>query len=470
MHGIRVVQWIAMETGADSISVLPRTTMTSRPRAFRRSPTIGLVIGLLVTLTAVLADSWYMTRQIARLRALQTDLSERGRKDTLQLLRIQNDLNLVALAMRDMLDSDERYPLTAWSTQLERVRADLADALKQEEQVAVARQSPAQRQFLADSLAQFWDAVDRMFATAGAGRQEDARAAIRVSLVARQSALTTTVARLLVENNASEEQTGQRIQDIYGSVQRQVYLFLGATLAAIVLAGVSVIQINRRLFAELAALSERRHELAQQLIATREATLRDIARELHDEFGQILTAMGSMLARAGKQAPDGSPLRGELQEVREIAQATLENVRRLSQTLHPSILEEAGLDAAVDWYVEVASRQLGLAVTLERSGPPVRLDRAVSIHVYRILQESLNNVARHSGTRAAAVRLRGSDTALELEVEDHGAGLGGSRDRRGLGIVTMRERAELVGGTIEFSRPPSGGTLVRLHVPAGADA
>jgi len=442
----------------------------SRPRASRRSPTIGLVIGLVVTLAAVLADSWYMTHQIAGLRALQTDLLERSRKDSLQLLRIQNNLNLVALAMRDMLDSDERYPLTAWTSQLERARADLSDALRQEEQVAVTRQSPEQRQFLADSLAQFWNAVDRMFATAADGRQEDARAQIRVSLVARQAALTTAVARLLVENNASEEQTALRIEGIYASVQRQVYLFLAATLAAIVLAGMSVIRSNRRLFAELADLSERRHELAQQLIATREATLRDIARELHDEFGQILTAMGSMLGRAGKQAPEGSPLRDDLREVCEIAQATLDNVRRLSQTLHPSILEDAGLDAAIDWYVEMAKRQLGLSVTLERSGPPVRLDRAAGIHVYRILQESLNNVARHSGTRAAAVRLRGTETALELEVEDHGAGLDGAGDRAGLGIVTMRERAELVGGTIEFSRPPSGGTIVRLHVPATAGA
>jgi signal transduction histidine kinase len=446
--------------------------MMSRPRASasRRSPTIGLVIGLVVTLAAVVADSWYMTRQIGGLRALQSDLVERSRKDSLQLLRIQNDLNLVALAMRDMLDSDERYPVTAWSAQLDRVRADLADALRREELVTVTRQSPEQRQFLADSLAQFWDAVDRMFAMAAAGRQDEARAQIRLSLVARQAALTTAVARLLVENNASEEQTALRIEGIYRSVQRQVYIFLAATLAAIILAGVSVIRVNRRLFAELGALSERRRELAQQLIATREATLREIARELHDEFGQILTAMGSMLGRAGKQAPEGSPLRDDLREVCEIAQTTLDNVRRLSQTLHPSILEDAGLDAAIDWYVEMAKRQLGLSVTLERSGPPVRLDRAVSIHVYRILQESLNNVARHSGTRAAAVRLRGSDTAVELEVEDHGAGLDGVTDRAGLGIVTMRERAELVGGTIEFSRPPSGGTLVRLHVPVGAGA
>ncbi|HYT73526.1 MAG TPA: sensor histidine kinase, partial [Vicinamibacterales bacterium] len=434
--------------------------MESRSRAYRRSPTIGLVIGLLVTLAAVLADSWYITHQIAGLRALQTDLADRSRKDSLQLLRIQNDLNLVALAMRDMIDNDARYPLTAWSSQLDRVRLDLADALRQEETVAVARRSPEQRQFLADSVTQFWGAVDRMFAMARDGREDEARTQIRLSLLARQAALTTAVARLLVENNASEEQTAIRVEGIYNSVQRQVYLFLGATLAAIILASASVIRVNRRLFAELAALSERRHELAQQLIATRESTLREIARELHDEFGQILTAMGSMLGRAGKHAPEGSPLRADLREVCEIAQATLDHVRTLSQALHPSILEDAGLDEAVDWYVANAQRQLGLSVTLERSGPPVHLDKEVSIHVYRILQESLSNVSRHAGTSSAAVRLRATGTALELEVEDHGSGLNAATERRGLGIVTMRERAELLGGTIQFSRPAAGGTLV----------
>ncbi len=89
-------------------------------------------------------------------------------------------------------------------------------------------------------------------------------------------------------------------------------------------------------------LVRRRRELAQQLIATRESTLREISRELHDEFGQVLTAMGSMLGRAGRHAPDGSPLRAELREIGEIAQTTLDNVRGLSQTLHPSILDDAG--------------------------------------------------------------------------------------------------------------------------------
>src|SRR5271154_2281759 len=165
--------------------------MVLRPLASGRSPTPGLFLGLVITLAAVVAYSWYITVQISGLRELQNGLAGRNRKDSLQLLRIQNDLNSLALAMRDMLDNNEPYPLTAWSAQFERIRADLDDALKLEEQVAVVERTPEQRQYLKDSLAQFWDAADRTFALAQAGKDSEARAQLRLSLQARQSTLST---------------------------------------------------------------------------------------------------------------------------------------------------------------------------------------------------------------------------------------------------------------------------------------
>ena len=435
-------------------------------KVLRRSPTVGLLAGLVVTVAAVAAYSWYVTRQISSLRALQSDLVDRNRRNSLQLLRIQNDLNTVALAMRDMVDSAE-YPLTAWSAQLDRVRADLDAALRREEAVAVARRTPEQRQYLAQAVTQFWDAADRMFADARSGREREARNQIRVTLQPRQAALATAVARLLVENNDLEDQAARQVQTIYADIQRQALLFLGATLIAIVGTSLYVMRENRRLFAELAAVSEQRHDLAQQLITARESTLREIARELHDEFGQILTAMGSMLARAGKHAPEGSALRADLQEVRAIAQTALDSVRGLSQTLHPSILDDAGLDEAIEWYVSTAERQFGITIHYARFGPRTALDSGVAIHVYRVLQEALNNVARHSGAREAWVRLHALDRSLQLEIEDHGGGLKTPAASHGLGIVTMRERAELVGGTLDFMEPTEGGTLVRLGVPLG---
>ena len=419
----------------------------------------------MITLAAVVVYSWYITLQISGLRALQNDLAGRNRKDSLQLLRIQNDLNSLALGMRDMLDNGEPYPLTAWSAQFQRIHDDLNDALRLEEQVSVTHRTPEQREFLGTSLAQFWDAVDRMFALARDGKQEEARAQIRLSLQARQAALSTAVARLLVQNNESEEQAGQQIAQIYDRVQRQVYVFLVATLTAILLTSLYLIRSNRRLFAQLAALSEQRSELAQKLIATQESTLRYISRELHDEFGQILTAIGSMLSRAGNHAPEGSPLRSELREVCETAQSTLEKVRSLSQALHPVMLDEAGLESTLDWYVPTVERQTGVSISYEKSGTPFRLNGSAGIHIYRVVQEALNNVARHSGAKKAWVRLRFLPEALQVDVEDHGSGFVAQQARLGIGLVAMRERAELLGGTLEFSQPAEGGTLVRLVVP-----
>ncbi len=394
----------------------------SRPESEDRTPTFGLLLGLIVTLSAVVAYSAYITFQISGLRRVQTELVDRNRTDSLQLLRIQNDLNLLAVAMRDMIDNDEHYPLTAWSAQFERIRTDLNDAMRREEGLAATSRTPDQRAYLGREMTQFWDAVDRVFALARDGNEKAAREQIQLSLQARQAALSTAVARLLVQNSESEEQAGQRIVQIYNRVQWQVYVFLAATLAAILLTGLSLIRWIRYLFARMAKLSEQRSELAQKLIATQESTLLYISRELHDEFGQILTAMGSMLGRAGSHAPEGSPLRADLQEVRQIAQETLDRVRTLSQALHPVMLDEAGLESTLDWYIPTVERQTGITLSYEKQGEPFPVDGSAGVHIYRVLQEALNNVTRHSGTTRAAVRLRYLPTALELEVEDYGIG------------------------------------------------
>jgi signal transduction histidine kinase len=434
------------------------------PTPAERSPTTGLLLGLIITLAAVVAYSFYITVQLSGLRKLQSEMVDRNRKDSLELLRVQNDLNSVGLAMRDMLDASEPYPLTAWSAQFERIREDLNVALGLEEQLAGANRTAEQRNYLAKSVAQFWDAVDRMFRLAAEGNETEARAQIRLTLQARQESLSTAVSRLLVENNEGEEQAAARIALIYDGVERQVYLFLGATLVAIVLTSLYLIRTNRIIFARLAALSEQRSELAQKLISTQESTLRHISRELHDEFGQVLTAIGSLLGRAGNHLPEGSKVREEVQEVREIAQTTLDNIRSLSQALHPVLLEEAGLESTLDWYIPTVERQTGLRLHYEKSGTAFPLDVSASVHVYRVLQEALNNVSRHAGAKEAWVRLKFLPDRLELEVEDRGKGIVAERNGRGIGLVAMRERAEIIGGTLELLQPGAGGTVVHLRI------
>jgi signal transduction histidine kinase len=234
-------------------------------------------------------------------------------------------------------------------------------------------------------------------------------------------------------------------------------------------AGTWLIRHNRRLFERVTALSDRRRELAQQLISMQESIFRSVSRELHDEFGQILTAVGAMLDRAGRLADSNpSAARAELTEVHQVVQSTLEKVRELSQALHPVMLEEVGLEGALDAYIPLFERRTGIAVRFSKPGgaPNVSADQAV--HIYRVLQEALNNVARHSGAAHAEVRLAPAHGVVTLEVEDAGAGFRDHR-RDGLGLVSMRERAEMAGGRIEYLPGKDRGVLVRLTVPAAAE-
>jgi signal transduction histidine kinase len=432
------------------------------------SPTNRLLVGLAITLAAVAVFSAYALHQIAGLKDLQTRTVDRNRKDSLQLLRIQNDLHTLGLTMRDMLDGSEPYPLEAWRGQFQRIRVDLDDAMRIEAQLAPGSRSP-QQQYVSASLAQLWASVEQLFTISREGNPTQARMFVRTSLQAQQAKLTNTVARLLVENNLAEEQAAGRIQGIYERVERQIYFFLAAVLLAISLTSLYMIRSNRAVFDRMAEISQHRSELARKLITVQEEVFHSLARELHDEFGQILTAIGAMLSRAERKGlPPDSPFRVEVQEVRAIAQSTIEKIRSLSQVLHPTVLDDGGLEKAIDWYLPTFQKQTGIVVKYEKTGTsPVVPDR-VAINVYRVLQEALNNLAKHSKSQTAWVRVRFAQDRIELEVEDHGVGIperNGSNQRQGTGLVAMRERAELLHGRVEFLRPGERGTLIRLDIP-----
>jgi signal transduction histidine kinase len=430
----------------------------------RPSPTFRLLAGLATTLLAVGVYSGYTVLQLRSLKKLQTETIDRNRTDTLLLLRIQNGLNSLALTMRDMLDEQQPYPLTAWAPQFRRIRSDLEDALSREKNFSLADLSTNQRRYLADSFRQFWDALDRIYNLAnkgGASDIDEARTQIRLSLQAREAALSTAVSRLLVQNNENERAAAVRTEELYSGVERNVYIFLAAMLVVILLTSLYLVDYNRKLFDRVEALSTQRGDLAQQLISMQENIFRSISRDLHDDFGQILTAIGVMLQRTARHSPD-------VLEVREIVQAALEKVRALSHALHPVVLDEAGLDGALDSYLPGFERQTGVAVDYRKEGQEHGLSHETTTHLYRVTQEALTNVAKHSGSKRASVRLRFAPHAVTLEIEDDGKGIR-ENEKQGLGLVSMRERAEMMKGKIDITCGESGGTLVRVTVPTAAE-
>jgi signal transduction histidine kinase len=441
----------------------------------RYAPTRLLLAGLTLALATIAAVGLYTFLQIRDLRDQQTAISDRNRKGSLQLLRIQNDLASLAVAMRDMAEGTEPYPLSAWQPAFERLRGDLTAAIALERGLAPAAREPGQQQRLERTNAAYWADVDRMFTMARAGdNNAGAIALIRGSLIAQQRALDGMVSQFLVANNRVQEEAALENRSIYDRVAVEILVLVGVLLVVVAVAGAWIVVANRRAFEAVRDVTAQLRTLSQHTLRAQEDLQRSVSRELHDDFGQILTALGTLLGRARRHvAPGDARLAEELDHVRGIAQSTLDRIRAQSQWLHPGVLDDFGLEKALGRCVEQFEKQTGIRTTFVATGPIATIPSDAAIHVYRIVQEALSNIGRHSGSDRARVHIACEGGALNLEIEDAGQGLPSTRPRTvdsGLGLVSMRERAELMGGHLRLRRPPEGGLVVEVRVPHAFDA
>lgn len=440
---------------------------------FGKSPTIRLLFGLLITLSAVTGSSWYSLRQLSGLRKLQTQTIDANRHDSLLLLEVQNDLNGVGLKLRDIVQSSNSSKVSEHQSEFERLRADLEQSINEEARLAPVTRRPERQQELMRDLQDLRETSNKVFTLAESGDESAARQLASTKLSAQQAATASLVLTLLERNNESEERADQKVASIYDGVEKNIYAFLAGTILTIALTSSYLTYSNRRIFTRLQSLSLQRRILAGKLITVQEEVLRSVSRELHDEFGQILTAVATMLARAEKKGiPPDSPFRTELSEVRQITHHTLEKMRSLSQMLHPAVLDDYGLAKGIEWYTEVFQRQTGIETVAHVSGDPVRVTGQPAIHCFRIVQEALNNAARHSATKTAEVSMEFSPDLLTVRVKDFGKGMPAQKKngKLGLGLIAMRERAELLHGELEVSSVPNTWTMVSLTIPLPEEA
>jgi signal transduction histidine kinase len=291
---------------------------------------------------------------------------------------------------------------------------------------------------------------------------------IRGTLIRQHRELDGMVSQFLIVNNRVQAEAAVANRAIYDRVGREIIVLVAVLLVAIALAGAWIVAANRRAFDEVRQVTAQLRTLSWHTLGLQEDLQRSMSRELHDDFGQIVTAVGTLLGRARRHLPAGTPLAQELDEVRTIAQAALDRIRTESQWLHPGVLDDFGLEKALGRCVEQFERQTGIHTSLVTTGPLDAIRPEFAIHVYRIVQEALSNIGRHSGADRARVHLSCDGAALELEVADSGEGLPPSSERtaeRGLGLVSMRERAELMGGHFQLRRPAQGGLTVEVRVP-----
>lgn len=229
---------------------------------------------------------------------------------------------------------------------------------------------------------------------------------------------------------------------------------------------------RRRTWGALRSAHRRLRKLNRDLIAAREEEASRIAAELHDDVGQRLALISLGLSRLG-QRNSGSDYEEilDVAQLQEQASEVGRSLRELSHRLHPAALDHVGLAAALQLKCEEVQRASGLAIQMASEGEVSDIDGETGLCLFRVTQEALNNVIRHSGARAVTVALRRDRSSLVLDIGDDGRGFtpGGPDRQHGLGLLTTRERVRAIGGTLTIESAPGAGTTVRVTVPLGEE-
>ena len=431
---------------------LPRDTEVGMPQQITR-PYIyrvlvagfGLVILLLVGAAIV---------GLRNIRSIQTEAASLLREQSVTN-RLIDELHSQQTSLRDVFSVLARDPASVDSAQILKQieEADRDIARISSEGAATADTKLWKR--LNESSTEFSDEVRRLLSA------ENPETFSSLDLFRYHEAFTTVVARLLeVEYkklNGAQEQIDQHTQRL-GDVS--VAFVIGSVALALIFT-VLTVRIVSQLIRQMEWQTAELGRVSWQIVEDQEATARRFSHELHDELGQSLTAVRTNLASLNGVDGGGPRIADSLRLVDE----AIGNVRQMSQLLRPTILDDFGLEAGLRWLAEGFASRTGIEVAVESSFSG-RLPDETETHLFRIAQEALTNIARHSGAKHVRIGLDAGANEVRLTIADDGRGLGAERrDGRGLGLIGMRARARSAGGDAVVRSKPDEGVLIEVRVP-----
>jgi signal transduction histidine kinase len=431
---------------------------------------VALVLGFAAVFALWLFWGYQLVQNLRHIEDNVEDLQRNYVRGEEALSRVRTNVLLGSIYLRDALIDSAVDRREYYRDELTRLRDEI-DALLATYLMDVPSFERDRWVRLQEELHDYWASRDVAFS-------RNTRTPIESYLLLRQRVVPKRDGVLQIVDQLGTLQTVARRQQetetaaLYSAVRARLILIGGLTLigafAAAVLATRRVSRLQHQV--EQQRLEERRmrrdlERLSARLVDIQVRERREISRELHDAIGQSLTAV---------KLDIGFALRGEvsersraaLDEAKDITESTLQSVRDLSQLLHPSTLDDFGLPETLRTYLKRFAERTGIRAQLVAALPD-RLPFDIEASLYRIIQEAMNNVARHSGASACSVTINTVGEEVRLVVEDNGCGVGASHGR-GLGLIAMRERAQSQGGAFAIESPPSGGTRVVVTMQAAA--
>jgi signal transduction histidine kinase len=447
-------------------------------RGVNREPTLrfALIAGFGLPLGLWLFLGYQATRTLAEAQREAVALDARYVRAQESLSEIRSGVLLASVIVRDAL-------LNLTPRQADSHRQAIENAY-QAIDLTLARYvpvsgSPEEEQWLRglkDEVAAFRRASAEILATDSSTWQTQGGALLRRFLPSRERAVTVSEEAQSVNRALYVEQRRVTAAN-QAALQAQIWRGLGVALAfSLVMAWLSfryATRLERKLkeqYAKEAQISADLQKLSAHLIDMQEETERGIARELHDEVGQGLSAVQLELTVAQKHLERTGVAPDLLDDARAATDGVLRNVRNLSQLLHPSVLDDLGLSAAIESYVGSFSRRTGLVVDLVDRTSPGRISADAERAVYRVVQEALNNVHKHARASQVVITLAHRDGTLKMVVDDDGGGFDAVDAERpgarsGLGLLSIRERVTQLDGNLRLESVIGRGTRLEVSVP-----
>lgn len=325
---------------------------------------------------------------------------------------------------------------------------------------------------LREMLQRHWQTLNSAMPPSSAGRREG-RPFEESQAAPLRTAILEITTRVDNVDAAQLAATESGIQSQFDKTARRLSVVLNIALGATLLLALGCIlyilrieRQNRRNYQEIVKGRRELEQLSERLVNAHEDERRSISRELHDEVGQTLNAVLVDAANlANHLPPDDAAARQYLDSIRKLADSSVNSIRNIALLLRPSMLDDLGLIPALEWQAREVSRRSNIKVKVIAENVPESLPDALRTSVYRVAQEALHNVSRHSHALAATVTVSQANSALSLKVEDDGTGFD-PRRTRGLGLVGMEERVKRLGGRLEILSRPGKGTVLRASFPA----
>lgn len=417
----------------------------------------ALGLGSLVVLIAV--SMLVSSRRAQEIYGQLDELGAHHRRVEANLRRLRADVNLSGIFVRDYLLDIARDRAPEYREQLAEFRSTNMATLAE---LRTLVQHDDRITSLQAKLDDYWATFDPLFDWTPGEKIMRSAAFLRREVVPRREAAMTIAQEIEELNNANvasqRDEVSRRHDAFRAELQRLLWqtMLLGITVAVVVVVRLRVLE-RRSERAE-----HQMRELSQQLVSAQEEERKNLSRELHDHVAQVLTGLRMELGRLERLSPVVAPV---VAECKTLVDDMFRTVRNLALGLRPSMLDDFGLQAALEWHARDCMSRYAIDVDLQTDGAFDALSEKHRTCVYRVVQEATTNCVRHAEAKRIQIRVSAADDRLHVRVSDDGRGLDPRKPRSGFGLRGIEERVKELHGTMTISSAPTGGTTVLVSLP-----